>query len=400
MALSLHASYTDIMIQGFDWGANNGVWYTTVQGQVSTLKSAGFTVIWLPPPSATADTHGYLPTMWYDLTSSYGDQAQLQSCISSLHSAGIKCICDTVIQHRCGDATGDCDFSNPVFGEGEGSDDTGNPNNCRAICDNDSCECGTGAPDTYVVYCCGRNLDHSWSVTQSTIEGWMDWLKNTIGFDGWRYDMCVGYAPEYVGIYNSATSPYFSVGEYWDSSTSDCKNWAESSGSAVFDFPTKYTLNAVFNNNNYSYLSTTGAAGGSAPGMIGINGDWTKAVTFVDDHDTAAPSGGQNLLPMPSQGIPQAYVYILTMPGVPCVFWPQYYANESLINTLISLRKSAGVTAVSSYSINACNSGLYAAYITGGTHTIAMKIGPNSWSPSGSGWTLKTSGNNYAVWMN
>jgi len=31
---------------------------------------------------------------------------------------------------------------------------------------------------------------------------------------------------------------------------------------------------------------------------------------------------------------------------------------------------------------------------------LAMKIGPASWSPSGSGWVLQTSGTNYAVWMN
>jgi alpha-amylase len=28
-----------------------------------------------------------------------------------------------------------------------------------------------------------------------------------------------------------------------------------------------------------------------------------------------------------------------------------------------------------------------------------MKIGPNAWSPTGTGWVLQTSGSNYAVWM-
>ena len=36
--------------------------------------------------------------------------------------------------------------------------------------------------------------------------------------------------------------------------------------------------------------------------------------------------------------------------------------------------------------------------ITGTTRQLAMKIGPNNWSP-GAGWTLQTSGTNYAVWM-
>jgi alpha-amylase len=390
LAASIFAANTDIMIEGFDWGANYSTWYSTIAGNAPTIGSAGITMIWLPPPTATADTHGYLPTEWYDLNASpYGTQANLQNCISAYHAQGIKCLADIVIQHRCGDATADCDFSNPVFGEGEGSTNTDAPDNCRAICDNDPCGCGSGAPDTYVVYGAARNLDQTWSVTESTIEAWMNWLKSTnnAGFDGWRYDMCVGYAPQYVGTYNSATSPYFSVGEYWDTDTSDLISFVNSSGSTAFDFATKSTLDAVFNNNNYSYLDYNGGA----PGLIGSKD--TMAVTFVDDHDTAAV-GGQDLLPMPSAGIQQAYVYILTHPGVPCIFWPQYWANQSLINTLISIRKAQGITAASTLSIQSCNSGLYAAIINGNT---AMKIGPNSWSPSGN-WNLATSGNNYAVW--
>lgn len=389
LAASLFAANSDIMIQGFDWGSGGG-WWSTVQGQSSTLKSAGFTVIWLPPCTKTADSHGYLPTQWYDLNDSpYGNQAALQSCISSLHSAGLKVLGDIVINHRCGNATAGSDFSNPVFGEGQGSSDTTNPNNARAVVKNDECGCGTGANDTGEGYASGRDLDHTWSTTQSTIEAWMSWLKGTIGFDGWRYDFTLGYGPSYVGIYNSKSSPYFSVGEYWDTSTTDENNWVNASGSTAFDFATKSTLDAIFNNNNYSYLSS----GGKAPGLIGVNA--SKAVTFVDNHDTAA-SGGQNLMPMPSAGIQQAYVYILTHPGVPCVFWPQYYANESLINTLISIRKSQGITATSSLSIQSATTTVYAAIINGNT---AMKIGPGSWSPTGT-WTLKTSGNNYAVWTN
>ena len=45
-------------------------------------------------------------------------------------------------------------------------------------------------------------------------------------------------------------------------------------------------------------------------------------------------------------------------------------------------------------SIQQATTGLYAAIVNG---NLAMKIGPNSWQP-GAGWTLRTSGNNYAVW--
>jgi len=387
LSTSAFAANNDIMIQGFDWGSGSG-WWTTVQGQATTLHNAGFTMIWLPPSSKTADTHGYLPTQWYNLDGSpYGSQASLVSCINTLHGQGMKVIADIVINHRLGDLSGGSDFSNPVFGEGQGSSDTGNSNNSRAVVSGDECGCGSGAGDSGQGYGAGRDLDHSWTVTQSTVETWMNWLKNTIGYDGWRYDFVLGYAPSYVGIYNGATSPYFSVGEYWDTNTGNENNWANSSGSPAFDFATKNTLDSVISNNNYSYLSS----GGSAPGLLGVNP--SKAVTFVDNHDTAA-TGGQNLLPMPSAGIPQGYVYILTHPGVPCVFWPQYFANQTLINTLISIRKAQGITATSSLSIQSATTSVYAAIINGNT---AMKIGPGSWTPTGS-WTLATSGTNYAVW--
>jgi alpha-amylase len=41
---------------------------------------------------------------------------------------------------------------------------------------------------------------------------------------------------------------------------------------------------------------------------------------------------------------------------------------------------------------------LYAATVAGNGHQLATKIGQNSSTP-GTGWTLRTSGNNYAVWM-
>ena len=382
------AAANDIMIQGFDWGSGSG-WWSTVQTQAGTLKGSGFTMIWLPPCSATVDKHGYLPNQWYDLNDSpYGNQSALVSCINTLHANGMKVLGDIVINHRCGISTAGSDFANPVFGEGQGSTDTGNANNKRAVVNNDECGCGTGAGDSGQGFGGGRDLDHSWSTTQTTVETWMKWLRSSIGFDGWRYDFCLGYAPKYVGTYNGATTPYFSVGEYWDTSTPNEANFVNASGSSAFDFATKNTLNAVFGQNNYSYLS----ASGKAPGLIGTNAG--KAVTFVDNHDTGASPGGQNISPCPASSVYLGYVYILTHPGVPCVFWPQYYANQGMINTLISIRKAQGITSTSSLSIQTATSTVYAAIINGNT---AMKIGPGSWSPTGT-WTLKTSGTNYAVW--
>jgi hypothetical protein len=132
--------------------------------------------------------------------------------------------------------------------------------------------------------------------------------------------------------------------------------------------------------------------GGGAPGVIGW---WpSRAVTFVDNHDTGST---QNYWPFPGNKVMQGYAYILTHPGVPSVFWDHYFdwGLKTAIDELIAVRKDNGLHSESSIDIKAANWNLYAAEIDG---KVAMKIGPGSWSPSGGGWTLRTSGNDYAVW--
>ena len=83
------------------------------------------------------------------------------------------------------------------------------------------------------------------------------------------------------------------------------------------------------------------------------------------------------------------------------MYWVHYFdwgsATQTAIKTLISIRKSKGITSTSAVSIQAADSSKYAAIITGNSGKVAMKIGPGAWSPSGT-WTLATSGTNYAVW--
>ncbi len=87
---------------------------------------------------------------------------------------------------------------------------------------------------------------------------------------------------------------------------------------------------------------------------------------------------------------------MLTHPGVPTVYYPHIYDwnLKASIKALMDVRRNKGVTSTSSVSIQRAENGLYAAIVN---NNVAMKIGPNSWSP-GAGWTLATSGNNYAVW--
>ena len=41
--------------------------YKLLHKNIPSLAAAGFNVIWYPPPSASADSQGYLPGRWYEI---------------------------------------------------------------------------------------------------------------------------------------------------------------------------------------------------------------------------------------------------------------------------------------------------------------------------------------------
>ena len=96
------------------------------------------------------------------------------------------------------------------------------------------------------------------------------------------------------------------------------------------------------------------------------------------------------------------YAYILTHPGIPCVFWPHFFdwgqAYRNSIQALMDIRKKAVVTSTSRMLVLAATNELYAAVVDGEKQRVVLKLGKNwGWNP-GAGWTLAASGERYAVW--
>jgi len=386
-------------LQGFHWNSANYTspdWYNTLLNNVGDLKTMGFTHVWFPPPSDSAASQGYLPRQLNVLSSKYGSSAELTNVVSSFKNNGIKVIVDVVVNHRVG-TTGWSDFTNPNW-------------TTYTIVNNDECNCGLGTGDTGQGFNGGRDLDHTnVGEVQNGIISWLNYTLKPVGFSGIRFDFVKGYGASYAGQYSNAFAADFCVGEMWpdsfdlnnlDANRQAIMNWinATNNSCGAFDFTTKGILNDALANGNYWRLKDSS---GKPQGAVG----WWPAmsVTFVDNHDTGPAEScgsGQNLWPVPCGSVMEGYAYILSHPGIPTVFYPHIYNwnLKSQIAALISARKAAGVTSTSAVSIQQATQGLYAAIITGTAHQLAMKIGPNSWSP-GSGWTLRTSGNNYAVWM-
>jgi alpha-amylase len=92
------------------------------------------------------------------------------------------------------------------------------------------------------------------------------------------------------------------------------------------------------------------------------------------------------------------YAYILTHPGVPCVFWSHYFdwgaPARLAIEQLIRVRKANDIRSDSEVDIKAAGNGVYAAIIDG---KVAVKIGSRAWSP-GYGWHIAAYGDKFAVW--
>jgi alpha-amylase len=385
LGVARNGSPTDVILQGFHWDSHssqNPNWYQILQQNAGVIKNGQFDLVWFPPPSESADAEGYMPTRWNAFDTSYGAEADLQAAIAAL--APVRAIADVVINHRVGIATPQADFDSPPF-----------PDQTGAITKNDECEIGTGAYDTGENNTYARDLDHTAGQVQTAITDYMKLLQ-TLGFSAWRYDEAKGYGGSYAGIYNDATQPYLTVGEVWDTDRQVLMNWIDATGgkSMAFDFPTRTLLKGAIDQRLFSQLKTID---GKPTGAIGW---WpSMCVTFLDDHDTAAdhpypdPFGdGDQVL--------QGYAYILTHPGIPCIFWSHFFdwgqPIQQSIKTLINIRKTAGLTSTSVVNIVAADDQQkYAAIID---NKVALKLGPASWDP-GAGWNVATSGNDFAVWV-
>ncbi|HEY7156816.1 MAG TPA: alpha-amylase C-terminal beta-sheet domain-containing protein [Gemmataceae bacterium] len=391
----------DILFQGFHWDSHSGAlvasdgvkktWYTIVKENAPAIKSAGFSWVWFPPPSDSLAPQGYLPRRWDLLKSEYGTEDQLKGAIEAIKP--VRAMADVVINHRVGVATAGADFEDPRF-----------PDWRKAVTQDDESRVGTGAPDSGDGYGSGRDLDHTNADVRAAVKDYLKRLQD-VGFGGWRYDLVKGYAGKYVAEYNDATAPAFSVGEFFDTDRQKVTNWIDATGgkSTAFDFPTRYLLYDAIRTDDYGRLSSVNG-GRAVPG--GLIGFWpAMAVTFVDNQDTEWRRDAEHQRQNDStrhfadKTVAMAYAYVLTHPGVPCVFWPHYFDwgpyTRERIDKLIKVRRDNGIQARSPVDIREAKPGLYAALVD---QKVAVKLGSADWSP-GDGWRLAVDGDKFAVWV-
>lgn len=384
-----------VLLQGFYWEASHDYtedWYEHVETKAADMDAAGIDMIWLPPPSNAGSLEGYLPRELNNFANNYGTLSEHQSLLTTLDGLGIDAIADIVINHRVG-STNWVDFTNPTWGTNAitADDEVWSQPAYNSI--------GLrGNNDTGTPYAAARDVDHTQTFVQNDIKAFLDNLK-ALGYDGWRYDFVHGFDPYYFTVYNGHTNPTFSVGENWNQDKQVVQDWIDDTGSTAFDFSTYYSLKGVIRDNNYSYLAYQGSPAG------GIGWDPKNYTTFIENHDTPDYDPNNNVLNGTNVG--QAYAYLLTHPGVPCIYWSHLYewgstvTNE--IKALIQVRKEAGIHSQSPVTIHRSENGLYVASIDGDNFTVFIKMGYSNWGdPANEGmggtWQVAASGNNYAIW--
>lgn len=395
--LKPEATGQEILLQGFNWESHKDNWYKVIHGQAQQLKDDGFTLVWLPPASQSVSDEGYMPGDLYNLNSKYGSEEELKACLESLHRAGLGTIADIVINHRCAQFQDEHGIWNKYGGKMAWDQ--------RAIVRDDPNFRGRGHASTGLIFHAAPNIDHQQEFVRKDIKQWLHWLRDDIGFDGWRFDFAKGYGGQFVGEYIEDTMPLFSVGEFWDTLSYSggyldhdqnahrqrTVDWISATGgrSLAFDMTTKGILHAVIENREYWRLSDSD---GKPPGVLGW---WpSRTCTFIENHDTGSTQGHWRF---PDHGVEQGYAYILTHPGTPTVFWDHYQAKrwQPSIKRLMQIRSDQFIHCRSQVHILKADSGVYAAQID---DRLIVKIGPRDWAPNVSSWEVAGYGHEWCVW--
>ena len=378
------ANYSGVMLQGFSWDAYDYSQWTVLEKQADDMK--GFIdLVWLPQSGKCIETNqvmGYKPYYYFNQNSSFGTEAELKSLIAKFKANGIGAIADVVVNHRNTDGwfTFPAETYNGVTYKMLSTDicknDDGGDTSTQATKE------GVSLSNNYdegTDFGGCRDIDHKSANVQKIIKAYLKFLKEDMGYTGFRYDMVKGFSGTHVADYNDATGVKFSVGEYWDGNESII-NWINKTNkkSAAFDFQFRYNVrdavgvkdNKIVSAQNWSKLK-------SDYNLMHDPVYRQYAITFVENHDMQYRSADEQLDPLKRDTL-AANAYMLAMPGTPCVFQPHWRAYKQEIKSMIEARKLAGITNMSNYTNKMAQKACFANETTGNKAKLIVVVGNNT----------------------
>lgn len=401
------SDYSGVMLQGFSWDSYNESQWKVLEKQADELKNY-IDLVWLPQSGKCLETTqvmGYMPYYYFNQNSSFGSEAELRSLITKFKAAGIGAIADVVINHRNTEGwyTFPAETYKGVTYQMQSTDicknDDGGTTATQAATDGVSLSQNN---DEGTDFGGCRDIDHKSENVQKVIKAYLKYLKDDLGYTGFRYDMVKGFDGSHVADYNDAVGVEYSVGEYWDGNDK-IESWINRTNkkSAAFDFQFRYNVRDAVN--------------GAANGKVATSSDWSKlnsndnlmhdanyrryAVTFVENHDTQKRSESEQNDPLRKDTI-AANAYMLAMPGTPCIFQPHWNAYKSEIKEMIAARKYAGITNMSNYANKQSKKTLYVNEVAGTKHKLLVAVGNDADKYAGeTGYTKILSGYHYAYFL-
>lgn len=401
------SDYSGVMLQGFSWDSYNESQWKVLEKQADELKNY-IDLVWLPQSGKCLETTqvmGYMPYYYFNQNSSFGSEAELRSLITKFKAAGIGAIADVVINHRNTEGwyTFPAETYKGVTYQMQSTDicknDDGGTTATQAATDGVSLSQNN---DEGTDFGGCRDIDHKSENVQKVIKAYLKYLKDDLGYTGFRYDMVKGFDGSHVADYNDATGVEYSVGEYWDGNDK-IESWINRTNkkSAAFDFQFRYNVRDAVN--------------GAANGKVATSSDWSKlnsndnlmhdanyrryAVTFVENHDTQYRSADSQNDPLKRDTL-AANAYLLAMPGTPCIFQPHWRDYKPELKEMIAARKYAGITNMSNYANKKCQKTLYVNEVTGTKHNLLVAVGDDAAKYAGeTGYTKILSGYHYAYFL-
>ncbi len=398
----------DVLLQGFYWDSYQNKPYGDTKWKTLLEQSseigAFFDGVWLPPSAKSSGGVGYYPVQYCNQNCTWGTRAELDALIEAFHNTKTKVIADIVINHT-GNVSTWCDYATENFGEygtytPDGSyicsDDEVNSNSSAGSCKGSA---KGGKDDGYGsegMWNGARDWDHTSTKVQTMMKAYLKWLINDVKYDGFRYDYSKGYRTAHLSDYNLASQPYISFMEYWDGSNTTLYSRIQEANynTMALDFSLKYSAIDGIAKGNYTACKKAG--------LVGI-GQSKYAVNFIDNHDMFDRDGnefggaGKSMTEDMKDKLLCANAYILSLPGVPCLFYPHWAKYKDYLKPMINARRLAGIHSESTIVEEGSSMG-YKATVTGTNGTLVLLLGDKV-GQTIEGFRKITSGDRYAIWV-
>lgn len=390
------ANYGGVMLQGFYWNSYDDTNWTNLKSQVNDFAD-NFSLVWLPQSGkclGNSQTMGYKPYYYFNQNSSFGTEAELRDLIKTFKGKGIGMVADVVVNHHDTDGwfTFPAEVYKGVTYQFKSTDIVANDDKGKTAKEatkqgislsknNDEGEDWDGC----------RDLDHKSQNVQTIIKAYLKYLKDDLGYTGFRYDMVKGFSGSHVADYNKSVGIEYSVGEYWDSNAK-IQSWINATlkNSAAFDFQFRYNVRDAINSNNWAALKSTN--------NLMNDKNWRQyAVTFVENHDMEYRSSSEQQDPIRRDTL-AANAYLLAMPGTPCVFFTHWLEYKDEIGAMISARKAAGITNMSDYEVKVATSAYYAVNVNKTLYAAVGRL--DKMENPDADWQKVLSGYHYAYFLN